>query len=329
MSLKGDFISFTYNGVHSTDLGIVHVSVSNRYTDNLLPTIQDKTVQVPGGNGTYFFGSYYTQRQITIDVAFDDLREDQIRLMRTIFGDGHSHPLIFDEEPYKVYYAKVNGTPNIKFVPFDSDSARESREVVDGHIAQSFFERVYKGEGTITFICYDPFAHCPNEYKNLSLWVVGDSSAPPWYVTGHSEEWNLSAQLSDGIGTTYDVYDTRNKYYRLYNPGDVDADFYLTLPLDISTINTLTNIKINNQTTALGLKKNFVVKGSDNQIRFNTKLNLIEGMFNNVPTGNVYNECISGGNWPKIPAGGLGLDYLVLTDYTGEPVSLKYDYLYF
>ena len=44
MAIKGDFISFTYNGVHSTELGIVHVSASNRYTDALLPTIQDKTV---------------------------------------------------------------------------------------------------------------------------------------------------------------------------------------------------------------------------------------------------------------------------------------------
>jgi len=44
MSIKGDFISFTYNGVHSTQLGVVHVTSSNRYTDALLPTIQDKTV---------------------------------------------------------------------------------------------------------------------------------------------------------------------------------------------------------------------------------------------------------------------------------------------
>jgi hypothetical protein len=33
MSIKGDFISFTYNGVHSTELGIVRTSSSNRYND--------------------------------------------------------------------------------------------------------------------------------------------------------------------------------------------------------------------------------------------------------------------------------------------------------
>jgi len=44
MPIKGDFISFSYNGVHSTELGIVHVSSSDRYADVLFPTIQDKTV---------------------------------------------------------------------------------------------------------------------------------------------------------------------------------------------------------------------------------------------------------------------------------------------
>jgi hypothetical protein len=44
MPIKGDFISFSYNGVHSTELGIVHVSSSDRYADALLPTIQDKAV---------------------------------------------------------------------------------------------------------------------------------------------------------------------------------------------------------------------------------------------------------------------------------------------
>ena len=149
MAIKGDFISFTYNGVHSTDLGVMRVTSSNRYTDALLPTIQDKTVQAPGSNGTYFFGSYYTQRQITINVAFDEVTEDQIRLMRKAFGDQLSHELIFDDEPYKVYYAKATGTPQLQYIPFSSP-------------------RVYKGEGTFSFTCYDPFAHTPNQYKYLT-----------------------------------------------------------------------------------------------------------------------------------------------------------------
>jgi hypothetical protein len=32
-------------------------------------------VQIPGGDGTYYFGSYYTQKQFDIPFAFDALTE--------------------------------------------------------------------------------------------------------------------------------------------------------------------------------------------------------------------------------------------------------------
>ena len=52
MSMRGDFIGFTYNGFPSSDLGIMRVSDGSRFNENLLPTMQDKTAQVPGGDGT-------------------------------------------------------------------------------------------------------------------------------------------------------------------------------------------------------------------------------------------------------------------------------------
>lgn len=180
MAIKGDFISFTYNGVHSTELGVMRVTSSNRYTDALLPTIQDKTVQVPGGNGTYFFGSYYTQRPITINVAFDEVTEDQIRLMRKIFGDQLSHELVFDDEPYKVYYAKSTGTPQLQYVPFSSP-------------------RVYKGEGTFTFTCYEPFAHCLNQYKYLDKYTAwsykSNSFRQGYYNSNNNGEYTNSQNI--------------------------------------------------------------------------------------------------------------------------------------
>jgi hypothetical protein len=42
--------------------------------------------------------------------------------------------LIFDENPYKIYRAKVTGTATIKYIPFNEGKEQE---------------RVYKGEGTI------------------------------------------------------------------------------------------------------------------------------------------------------------------------------------
>ena len=163
---KGDYMGFTYNGTHSSDLGIVRVSDGSRFNENLLPTIQDKTVQVPGGDGTYYFGSYYTQKQFSMSFAFDGLDEQQVAELKRHFGDKKIHDLIFDETPYKIYRAKVTGTATIKYLVFDEGKGNE---------------RIYKGEGTLQFTCYDPFARCAfngtvtkeelrDNYPNIDEW---------------------------------------------------------------------------------------------------------------------------------------------------------------
>ncbi|MBQ6628104.1 MAG: hypothetical protein IJH65_04730 [Methanobrevibacter sp.] len=62
MALSGDFIGFTFKGVHSSELGIIRTSDGSRYNSELLPSFNDNTVAVPGGDGTYYFGSYYNQK---------------------------------------------------------------------------------------------------------------------------------------------------------------------------------------------------------------------------------------------------------------------------
>jgi hypothetical protein len=54
------FIGFTYNGKHSiTDFGIYRVNNGSRYSHNILPQLQEKTAEVPGMDGVYYFGSNY------------------------------------------------------------------------------------------------------------------------------------------------------------------------------------------------------------------------------------------------------------------------------
>ena len=82
--MKGDFLGFTFNGIHSSELGIMRVSDGSRYTENLLPTIQDKTTQIPGGDGTFYQGSFYTQKQISFPIVFDELTEEQLRRLKNL-----------------------------------------------------------------------------------------------------------------------------------------------------------------------------------------------------------------------------------------------------
>ena len=97
IALKGDFIGFSFNEHRSESLGIMRVSDGSRYNEDLVPTTQDKTVQVPGGDGFYYFGSDYTQRQFSINIAFDELTEKQFRELQQVFGTKELGKLIFDE----------------------------------------------------------------------------------------------------------------------------------------------------------------------------------------------------------------------------------------
>lgn len=150
-----DFIAFSFKGKHSyEDYHIYRVSDGSRYNENITPTLTDKTADVPGGDGMYFFGTECKQRNFTINFAFCDLTEREITDIRTWLDGKEMGDLWFAEEPHKVYTAKVTGSPTLKYLPFD-----EKKE--NGKV-----ERVYKGEGSVTFTAYWPYAHTPDFVKS-------------------------------------------------------------------------------------------------------------------------------------------------------------------
>ena len=301
MSEMQDYIGFTYNGVHSSDLGIVRTSNGSRFDENLLPTIQDKTVQIPGGDGTYYYGSYYTQRQFSVSFAYDNLSEQQFARLRALFGDKKIHDLTFDERPYKTYKAKVTGTATLKYIPFDEGEGRE---------------RVYKGEGTIQFTCYQPYAICTDKW-------LSD------YQGSNTSEWAAASRLKvnqvvDNI--TYDA-PSGNQPINLYNAGDIETHFLLRIDFKEGTIASgkmfleTRDAKLINQLSWSEILK----QGEDAYVKFNSKINLIEGYDeNNQKTGNVYNKFITAGEFFKIPQG----ESILKFDGDLEVNSIEYSYYY-
>ena len=146
--MKGDFIGFSFGNTHSSDLGIVRTSDGDRYNQNLSPEFEDKTLAIPGGDGTYYFGSTFSQKIFEVPFAFDKITESKLRKLNAFFNDRKIHNLIFDEAPYKIYKAKIVEPPDISYLCFDEDG-----------------ERIYKGEGTLNFIAFTPWAH--SHYKFL------------------------------------------------------------------------------------------------------------------------------------------------------------------
>ena len=80
----GEYRGFTFgktnNGIyddncHSSYYGIVRTSSSNRYEDKLNGTLKENTQSRTNADGTIYFGTNITQRQFTVNFAFDSMSE--------------------------------------------------------------------------------------------------------------------------------------------------------------------------------------------------------------------------------------------------------------
>ena len=139
---SGEFLGFTYDERHSSQLGIVRTSDGSRFNENLLPTQNNRTVAVPGRDETYFFGSDSTQKQFNISFTFERISDLKLEYLREFFGKKEVRPLRFDERGNITWMAKVTAS-SLKYVPFAANA--------DGS------GLCYSGEGTVTFTCYQPF----------------------------------------------------------------------------------------------------------------------------------------------------------------------------
>lgn len=134
-AIEGDFIGFTFGGKHSTELGINRVSNGSRYTETLLPEFSNKTMNVPGANRVDYLGMEFTQKSFPLDIAFDSVTEEQLREMKRLFSTEKPLPLVFDESPYKTYYAKAGGNPSFTYVCFDEkEENKENLEYYEENI---------------------------------------------------------------------------------------------------------------------------------------------------------------------------------------------------
>ena len=144
-----DFKGFRFGNIHIKDLHLTVVSSGDRFNKNLLPDPTDYSVDVPGGNGKYYFGQTHSTRNYPVKTAFDNLDEATIRRIRQIFVTDKLKDLVFDEEPYKTYRAKLSRAPSFNYVCF---------------LDKETNQRVYKGECDFDFILYHPYAFCFNKY---------------------------------------------------------------------------------------------------------------------------------------------------------------------
>lgn len=184
-----DYIAFAFGDFDSKAMGIIRTSSSNRYSHDLSAPTKDITAEIPGGDGQYYFGTTYNPKQFVVDFAFDGLTKRQLRAMKAAFAGKELRELCFAEASNRIYMAKVTGQPNIKALCFGNGS-----------------EEVLKGEGSIQFTAYWPYAR---------------EKSPVVYV-------------NDGDGIPY-----------IENEGDIPAHFVLSCNIEAIKDNPV-NISIGN-----------------------------------------------------------------------------------
>lgn len=144
---RGSFLGFTYNGIHSSIVGITRTSHGNANEERLIPLTKDLTIDNVGSDNSYHFGTLYTKREFVVNFCYEEMTEMQKAQITRLWKDGEIHDLIFDEYPYKVYAAKITGNSTFKELAFHHGK-----------------ERTYSGEGTFVFTSFSPFARSRYEY---------------------------------------------------------------------------------------------------------------------------------------------------------------------
>lgn len=345
--MKGSYLGFTFNGIHSSTFGITRTSDGSRFNQNLLPTIQDKSVPIPGRPGAVLQSSNYGTKVFNVPIAYDEMTEQQLQEFSAWLGDKKVHELVFDELPYKHWRAKVTGTASMKWIPF----------------AEGEVNRIYKGEGTIQFTCYEPFARCPN------TWIFDgelDDKKEWWEASGLSnregrgffttqgivdgQQFILNDKILSEEGLAYldTIIKGQKTWSRcdIYNCGDLETDFKIKLFTKNPTLYPggiyLFEIKelvqdpdhtVNQYALAGALCWDEIVCSNYSSelswgIEVDSKMNLLKEFGANKNT--IHDQYIKDGTYFKLPKGKLAIFW----DYGNNNLSqglptINFDHLYF
>lgn len=323
---QGPFLGFTYNGRHSSELGIVRINTGNRAEMPLSPSFKDSTAEVPGGKGLYYFNTQIQQRQFTINFAYDDLTEEDVRELREWLNPLEQGELIFDEEPYKAYIVKPNTQPKLSYLVFNKEITTETFKLYEPSTVKSS-GRVYKGEGAIGLTAYYPYAKAPS--KELSYYNSNTKEGG----FGSQDEWKIAAGFDKEV---------QLDSLECYNRGDIETPVTLNFKVarDINTNEAVSgNVGIelySGTTSQIGTRIGYVYMDASKMsinmnYTINSKLELITDI-----NGVARNDIIVASKFFYLPPREkcfFSVNYL--SGYTGEQTNsttaitnIDYDYLY-
>lgn len=297
----GDYLGFSIGGIHSSQLKIVRVSSGDRYEEQLLPEFQDNTVEVPGGDGTYYFNTTYSQKTFQINFAFDEMGEHEIRRLTQVLGYKGIQPLVFDETPFKKYMVKAAQSPQLQYICFDTKN----------HV------KVYKGEGSISLVAFYPYGLSTINYQKLN--ITGNR----FEILNRGDFPIDNLQIIQKVS---DVDENNGMYIGLYDPTVIVPRGRVVLGNRLLRIRDVSSIEEDYFRVNM---KTHLVEGGDitynyNQIETDSEQEELQEetyTYEFVPSGSLYNNLVEG-DFFNVPLGKINVNCSNLT-------CVKYNLVYY
>lgn len=224
---KGEiYLTFVFDGIDSTQIGVVSVSDGSTYNTPILPTFTDNSLEVDGYDGRYYFNTRITQKDFTYNCFVDNLSAFQFDQLKSWIRPKKIGKLIRPEEPYRYYWVKVSSVDNLGNIPLTHPDT--------GGVS-------YTGNFNVTFTtigqsCGYGMFYYQDDLKYYEYRDIFDGSQDYYYDTGllYKEEM-LPLHVTRTAGT----WDPQ-----IYNPGTYRSKIRLQIIPDAdiaSGVITLTN----------------------------------------------------------------------------------------
>ena len=269
---KGEiYLTFVFDGIDSTQIGVVSVSDGSTYDTPILPTFTDNSLEVDGYDGRYYFNTRITQKDFTYNCFIDNLSAFQFDQLKSWIRPKKIGKLIRPEEPYRYYWVKVSSVDNLGNIPLTHPDT--------GGVS-------YTGNFSVTFTtigqsCGYGMFYYQDDLKYYEYRDIFDGTQDYYYDTGllYKEEM-LPLHVTRTAGT----WDPQ-----IYNPGTYRSKIRLqiTPSADIASgVITLTNetigdvgiVNLNN------LKKgdNLVIDWGNNTYTLNDNIDYTENVHGDI-----------------------------------------------
>ena len=200
--MERSFISFTWGDKAIEDFGAISVSDGSRYTRNTVANFEDHTTQYEVIDGQLYWGTHFTNYEMTFSLATDGITEKELADFKFWFKPGICRELILAENPNRAIMARLAEPPSFSFVPFDYDVERTIG-------ARTYTTKTtrYKGEITLKFVMDEPFWYGKKAYFDYEEKKYADDSTKTIVL---DDPDFIKVMVEDGIPYVEEMGDPSN-----------------------------------------------------------------------------------------------------------------------